>query len=135
MDTQQNQEEVNNILSNTGVDPDAEIDVFIDSKIFTVKMSGFFAKRLQSMANWILTTQETEKVLASYENLAKNPTDVPTDVFEFNLQTLLILMKSVEESALEQEATEKSTFRKMQQSIQDTSEIVTKLDADLDSEG
>lgn len=135
MDTQKNQEEVNDILNSTGVDPDAELDVFIDSKVFTVKMSGFFAKRLQSMANWILTTQDTEKILLCYENLAKNPTDVPTDIMEFNLQTLLILMKSVEESAMEQGATEKSTFRQMQQSIQDTSEITAKLDTDLDSEG
>jgi hypothetical protein len=120
-------------LSHVNIDPHAELDVFIDDKVFTINMSGFFAKRLQAVGDWLLKSQPSEKVLVAYNQIIEKPDESPTDLFAYNIQTFLMLMQAVDKAALEQGATKKMTYAEIQESVKDATELDSDLDTGLDS--
>lgn len=118
------EENVKSILDNMSIDLDQELEVFVDDKLFKVSMSGFFAKRLQALADWILSKEDPEKMIKIYEKMADNPEQVPTDLEAFNYETLIMLMQAIQTSGQEQGATEKTTMRKMQDANQHSAELI-----------
>lgn len=120
-------------LGHVNIDPHAELDVFIDEKIFTINMSGFFAKRLQAVGDWLMKSQPSEKVLVAYNQIIEKPDESPTDLFAYNIQTFLMLMQAIDKAALEQGATKKMTYAEIQDSIKDATEFSSELDTGLDS--
>lgn len=122
------------MFGDLNIDPNQELDVFIDDKTFTITMSGFFAKRLQSVGDWLMRSEDSEKILQAYNSILEKPNEQPADLLSFNIQTFLMLMKEIEKCAIEQGATKKSKFGDMQQSIENAAEVITKMDATLDSQ-
>lgn len=116
------------MMDHIQIDPDQELDVFVDEKLFTVSMSGFFAKRLQTFGDWIMNTQKPEKMLEIYNSLIERPDDVPTDILTYNVQTYLMLMQAVRSSAIEAGATTKMKYKDIQASVQNTTELGSDLD-------
>lgn len=122
------------LFGDLDIDPNKEVDVFIDDKTFTVTMSGFFAKRLQGVGDWLMRSEDPEKILQAYNSILEKPNEQPADLLSFNIQTFLMLMKEIEKCAIEQEATKKTKFGDIQQSIENTAEVITKLDTSLDGQ-
>lgn len=121
------------IINNANIDPDTEVDVYIDDKVFIVEMSGFFIKRLQAMGDWFLSLESTEKILKSYNTLMENPAGPINDLLTFNVQTYLMLMKALDNAAKEQGATKKMKYKDAVASVQSATELVPDQDTGLDS--
>lgn len=121
------------IINNANIDPDTEVDVYIDDKVFIVEMSGFFIKRLQAMGDWFLSLESTEKILKSYNTLMENPAGPINDLLTFNVQTYLMLMKALDNAAKEQGATKKMKYKDAVASVQNATELVPDQDTGLDS--
>lgn len=133
-------ENFNNMVNGMNIDVDQEIDAFIDDKIFTISMSGFFVKRLQAFSDWAFGAHDPNHMIKIYEKIVDKPDEVPADVDAYNVQTFLMLIQEIHKAAKEQGAMEKTTIRKMQESlenieksIQDTPDIVPDKDTGLDS--
>lgn len=121
------------VMDQLNMDPNTELDVYIDEATFDLKVSGFFAKRLQAMGEWMLRTQKHEEVLKCYESLSKDPSQTPEDMNCFNIQTFLMLMQAVDKAAIDQGATKKMKASEMRESIENATKISSDLDAGLNS--
>ncbi len=121
------------VMDQLNMDPNTELDVYIDEATFDLKVSGFFAKRLQAMGEWMLRTQKHEEVLKCYESLSKDPSQTPEDINCFNIQTFLMLMQAVDKAAIDQGATKKMKASEMRESIENATKISSDLDAGLNS--
>jgi hypothetical protein len=119
------------VMDQLNMDPNTELDVYIDDATFDLKVSGFFAKRLQAMGEWLLRMQKHEEVLKCYESLSKDPSQTPEDMNCFNIQTFLMLMQAVDKAAVEQGATKKMKAYEMRESIENATKISPDLDAGL----
>lgn len=121
------------VMDQLNMDPNTELDVYIDDATFDLKVSGFFAKRLQAMGEWLLRMQKHEEVLKCYESLSKDPSQTPEDMNCFNIQTFLMLMQAVDKAAVDQGATKKMKAYEMRESIENATKISPDLDAGLNS--
>lgn len=104
-------DEFSEMLSN----PESEVDVIDDDKVFTIEMSGFFAKRIQSLNTWFTSKKKPEELLAIFERLVQN-TDQETkypDSFSFHFETLLILTEEINNKAREAGAIKKVKMKDM----------------------
>ena len=115
-------------LDHIQIDPDQDLDVFVDDQLFTVSMSGFFAKRLQTFGDWVMKTEKPEKILEVSNSLIERPNEVPADILGYNMQTYLMLMQAVRTSAIESGATTKMKYKVIQASVQNTPELGSDLD-------
>lgn len=79
-------------------DPEQEIEVYDDAKIFSISLSGAFAKRLNAVGAWMTERKDPTEILKIYEKLANDSED-KYDHFTFHFETMLILLKEVEEQA------------------------------------
>lgn len=103
------------------LDPNTEFEVFIDDKIVTIPMSGFFIKRLLLLGDWIVSSKSPEEVLAAYQKIAEDKE--LTDTFEVNLETFMTLMNQIDKCAKEQGATKKMKVSEIRESGQNTTEV------------
>ena len=90
-------EQLNNMLN----DPEQELEVFDDEKVFNIPMSGAFAKRLQALTVWMTDKKNPEEILKVYEAIAAEDDDpnVKYDQFTLHLETMLILLREMETQA------------------------------------
>lgn len=79
-------------------DPEAEIEVYDDEKIFNISLSGSFAKRLTALGAWMTERKKPEEILKIYEKLASDGDD-KYDHFTFHFETMLILLRELETQA------------------------------------
>lgn len=79
-------------------DPESEIEVYDDDKIFNISLSGSFAKRLTALGAWMTERKKPEEILKIYEKLA-NDSDDKYDHFTFHFETILILLREIETQA------------------------------------
>ena len=97
-------DEFNEMISN----PESEIDVIDDDKVFAISMSGYFAKRLQSLNTWFTEKKKPEELLAMFELLSNGEGDTKyPDSFTFHFETLLILTQEINKQAMEAGAIKK----------------------------
>lgn len=127
------EDSVKSIINNANIDPDTEVDVYIDDKVFIIEMSGFYVKRLQAMGDWFLSLESTEKILKAYNTISENPNGPINDLLTFNIQTYLMLMQTVDKAAKEQGATKKMKYKDLTASVQNATELVPDEDTGLDS--
>ena len=103
-------DEFSEMLSN----PESEIDVIDDDKVFTIEMSGFFAKRIQSLNTWFTNKKKPEELLAIFEKLIENSETGENkypDAFSFHFETLLILTEEINKRARESGAIKKMKMK------------------------
>jgi hypothetical protein len=79
-------------------DPEQEIEVYDDEKIFNIALSGAFAKRLNAVGAWMTERKDPTEILKIYEKLASDSDD-KYDHFTFHFETMLILLREVEQQA------------------------------------
>jgi hypothetical protein len=87
-------------------DPEAEIEVYDDEKIFNISVSGAFAKRVTALGAWMTERKKPEEILKIYEKLASDVDD-KYDHFTFHFETVLILLRELETQAKANGATKK----------------------------
>lgn len=88
-------------LTNMLNDPEQELEVFDDDKVFNVPISGSFAKRLQALTVWLTEKKNPEEILKIYEVIASEDSNKKYDHFTLHLETMLILLKEMENQARE----------------------------------
>lgn len=76
------------------------ITVLKFESIVDLKISGAYYARIQDLLLYITTISDKEAILKASENL-KNKVE-PTNILEYNLETLLILISEIELQAKEQ---------------------------------
>jgi hypothetical protein len=86
-------------LSDMITNPEQELEVFDDEKVFNVPMNGSFAKRLQALTLWMTEKKNPEEILKVYEAIASDDENVKYDQFTLHLETMLILLKEMENQA------------------------------------
>lgn len=86
-------------------DPEQEIEVLDDDKVFNVPMSGGYAKRLQALSAWLVEKKKPEEIIKSYELIGSD--NDKYDVFTFHLETMLILLQEIEKQARDANAIKK----------------------------
>ena len=86
-------------LSDMLNDPEQELEVFDDEKVFNVPMSGAFAKRLQALSVWMTDKKNPEEIIKVYETIASEDENLKYDQFTLHLETMLILLKEMETQA------------------------------------
>lgn len=82
-------------------DLEQEIEVLDDEKIFSIPMSGAYAKRLQALGAWMTESKKPEEILKIYETLSSADENTKYDFFTFHLETMLILLHEIEKQARE----------------------------------
>jgi hypothetical protein len=120
-------------MDQLNMDPNTELDVYVDEATFNIKLSGFFAKRLQALGEWILKQQKHEDVIKCYEHLAQDGEQVPEEMYCFNIQTYLMLMQAIDKAAVEQGGTKKMKVYEIRESIENASKISSDLNTGLNS--
>lgn len=93
-----NEENISEKLVDMINDPEQEIEVYDDNKIFTISLSGAFAKRLNAVGAWMTERKDPTEILKIYEKLASDNED-KYDHFTFHFETMLILLREVEQQA------------------------------------
>jgi hypothetical protein len=86
-------------LSDLVTNPEQELEVYDDDKVFSVPMSGAFAKRLQALTVWMTDKKNPEEILKVYETIASEDENLKYDQFTLHLETMLILLKEMETQA------------------------------------
>jgi hypothetical protein len=92
-------------------DPEQEIDVLDDEAIFSIPMSGGYAKRLQAVGAWMIESKKPEEILKIYEKIASSEDGSKYDAFTFHLETMLILFQEIEKQAREANAIKKQKIK------------------------
>lgn len=82
-------------------DPEQELEVFDDDKVFNIPISGFFAKRLQALSVWITDKKNPEEILKVYELITSDDPNKKYDAFTLHVETMLILLEEMETQARE----------------------------------
>lgn len=80
-------------------DPEQEIEVLDDDKVFSIPMSGAYAKRIQALGAWMTDKKKPEEILKMYEIIASEDENVKYDHFTFHFETMLILLQEIEKQA------------------------------------
>lgn len=102
-------------ITNAFSDPETEVEIYQDDKLIDIKISGFFAKRLNLLTNTMINQKPVEDILVSYEKMAQD--DTKFDQFTFNLETMLTLMRAIEDSARENGALKKVKLNEIQSGL------------------
>jgi hypothetical protein len=92
-------------------DPEQEIEVLDDESVFSVPMSGAYAKRLQAVGAWMIQTKKPEEILKIYEKISSSEDGSDYDAFTFHLETMLILFQEIEKQARESKAIKKQKIK------------------------
>jgi len=92
-------------------DPEQEIEVLDDETIFSVPMSGAYAKRLQAVGAWMVESKKPEEILKIYEKISSSEDGSGYDSFTFHLETMLILFQEIEKQAREAQAIKKQKIK------------------------
>ena len=92
-------------------DPEQEIEVLNDETIFSVPMSGAYAKRLQAVGAWMVESKKPEEILKIYEKISLADENTKYDIFTYHLETMLILFQEIEKQAREAQAIKKQKIK------------------------
>jgi hypothetical protein len=96
-----------------------KIEVMPNDKIVSIKVSGAFLSRVQSVLVYVLSNFETERIKEAAEKIQKQQ---HTEPWEFHYETLAVLINDIERTAREEGLTEVKDVSELTQEESSTEE-------------
>jgi hypothetical protein len=96
-----------------------KIEVMPNDKIVSIKVSGAFLSRVQSVLVYVLSNFETEKIKEAAEKIQKQQ---HTEPWEFHYETLAVLINDIERTARGEGLTEVKDVSELTQEESSTEE-------------
>jgi len=96
-----------------------KIEVMPNDKIVSIKVSGAFLSRVQSVLVYLLSNFETERIKEAAERIQKQQ---HTEPWEFHYETLAVLINDIERTAREEGLTEVKDVSELTQEESSTEE-------------
>jgi hypothetical protein len=90
-----------------------------NDKIVSIKVSGAFLSRVQSVLVYVLSNFETERIKEAAEKIQKQQ---HTEPWEFHYETLAVLINDIERTAREEGLTEVKDVSELTQEESSTEE-------------
>ena len=96
-----------------------KIEVMPNDKSVSIKVSGAFLSRVQSVLVYLLSNFETERIKEAAERIQKQQ---HTEPWEFHYETLAVLINDIERTAREEGLTEVKDVSELTQEESSTEE-------------
>jgi len=96
-----------------------KIEVMPNDKVVSIKVSGAFLSRVQSVLVYVLSNFETERIKEAAEKIQKQQ---HTEPWEFHYETLAVLINDIERTAREEGLTEVKDVSELTQEESSTEE-------------
>lgn len=90
---------------------DAKIEIMPNSGVVSIKVSGAFLTRIQSVLVYLLKDMDTARIKEAAERIQKQE---HTEPWEFHYETLAVLINDIERSAREEGITETKTIAELE---------------------
>jgi hypothetical protein len=90
---------------------DTKIEIMPNSGVVSIKVSGAFLTRIQSVLVYLLNDMPTERIKEAAERIQKQE---HTEPWEFHYETLAVLINDIERSAREEGITETKTIAELE---------------------
>lgn len=96
-----------------------KIEVMPNDKIVSIKVSGAFLTRIQSVLVYLLSNYETERIKEAAERIQKQE---HTEPWEFHYETLAVLINDIERTARAEGLTELTDISELTKGEETTEE-------------
>lgn len=90
---------------------DAKIEIMPNNGVVSIKVSGAFLTRIQSVLVYLLKDMDTARIKEAAERIQKQE---HTEPWEFHYETLAVLINDIERSAREEGITETKTIAELE---------------------
>lgn len=90
---------------------DQKVEVMPNDTIVSIKVSGAFLTRIQSVLVYLLQDKDTERVKEAAQRIQKQEHSEP---WEFHYETLAVLINDIERTAREEKLTVEKTIAELE---------------------